>query len=379
MGALAVLAHACNIGRPFPLILVDAQMPEMDGFTLVERIKQRRDFEGSTIMMLSSAGLRGDAARCRELGVAAYLTKPVRQKELFAAILAALGAGQGQPATPLVTRHSLREQDRHVRILLAEDNLVNQRLAVRMLERAGHGVLVVENGRAALDALGRESFDLVLMDVQMPGMDGLEATTTIRKGELATGAHIPIIALTAYAMKVDQERCIAAGMDRYLSKPVHAKDLYALIDELVPQTNRLPGTPSATKLSILPLAARALDCGIIDGPALRNSLEGDAGLLNELIQIFREDYPRMLAVLRAAIAVEDPAAINSAAHALKGSVSNFYAPAAGAAALQLEIMGGEGEIAGADAVCDRLDMEITRLWPALSTVMDEAAMDKESV
>ena len=233
--ALAVLEQARKTGKTFPLILLDAQMPGMDGFGLTERMKQIPELAGATIMMLTSAGLRGDAARCRELGIAAYLTKPIKQSELLDAILLALGTLPPEAGrTPLVTRHALRESRQRLRILLAEDNAVNQTLVVRLLEKWGHAVTVAGDGRAALAAVekaGFGGFDLVLMDVQMPELDGLEATTAIRAKEKASGGHLPIIAMT-HTMKGDRERCLAAGMDGYISKPVQAQELFEAVENI---------------------------------------------------------------------------------------------------------------------------------------------------
>jgi PAS domain S-box-containing protein len=224
--AIVSLREAQGLGRNFPLILLDAQMPKMDGFALAEYIKRNPEWNTATIMMLSSAGQRGDAKRCRDLGVAAYLTKPVRQGELLDAILTALGTRPVRAAWPaLVTRHSLRENCNPLRILLAEDNAVNQVLAVRLLEKRGHAVTVKGNGREALAALENASFDLVLMDVQMPEMDGFEATAAIREKEKTSGNHLPIIAMTAHAMAGDRERCLEAGMDDYITKPIRQQEL----------------------------------------------------------------------------------------------------------------------------------------------------------
>jgi signal transduction histidine kinase/CheY-like chemotaxis protein len=230
--ALAVLDSVRACGNTFPLIITDAQMPEMDGFELASRIKQLADSSSITILMLSSAGMRGDAERCREIGIAAYLTKPVKNSELLDTILGALGKALTPRAEPaLITRHSLRE-GRLLDILLAEDNAVNQRLAVRLLEKRGHRVTVAADGREALAAIEKQKYDLVLMDVQMPEMDGFAATTTIRENEKTTGAHILIVAMTANAMKGDQERCLAIGMDGYISKPIESQRLFQIIDEL---------------------------------------------------------------------------------------------------------------------------------------------------
>jgi CheY-like chemotaxis protein len=231
--ALQALAAAKNAGCPFPLVLLDGLMPEMDGFALAETIKKDPEMVGATIMMLTSAGHLGDAARCRELGISAYLVKPIRQSELLQAICNVLKLAPMEKA-PLVTRHTLRELRHRSRILLAEDNAINQTLAVRLLEKRGYIVCVAGNGKLALAALEKESMDLVLMDVQMPEMDGFEATAIIRAREMRSGAHLPIIAMTAHAMKGDEERCLTAGMDRYVAKPIDVAELFATIDSVLP-------------------------------------------------------------------------------------------------------------------------------------------------
>ena len=234
--ALAQLSAAREAGEPYGLILTDMHMPKMDGFALVERIRQRPELSTATIMMLTSAGHRGDAARCQELGIAAYLLKPIRQSELREAIARVLGAREHKGAIPLITRFSLqdaRDPTSVLRVLLAEDNPVNQLLATRLLEKRGHRVVVTANGREALAALEKESYDLVLMDVQMPEMDGFEATAAIREKEKGSGIHQPVIALTAHAMKGDRERCLAGGMDGYLSKPIRLQELDELLEAYV--------------------------------------------------------------------------------------------------------------------------------------------------
>jgi two-component system, sensor histidine kinase and response regulator len=227
--ALQALEIAKSTGRPFPLILLDGQMPEMDGFALAERIKKDPGLVGATIMMLTSAGHLGDAARCRELGISAYLVKPIRQGELLEAICSVLNQAS-QKTSSLVTRHTLQEARNRLRVLLAEDNAVNQTLAVRLLEKRDFLVSVAANGRDTLAAFEKEDFDLVLMDIQMPEMDGFEATAAIREIERRTGRHVPIIAMTAHALKGDQERCLAAGMDAYISKPIRTNELFATIE-----------------------------------------------------------------------------------------------------------------------------------------------------
>ena len=234
--ALGALAGARAAGQPFSLILTDMHMPKMDGFTLIEQIRKRPELATATIMMLTSAGHRGDAARCQELGVAAYLLKPIRQSELREAVARVLGAHVQNGAIPLITRFSLhdgREPGASLRVLLVEDNAVNQRLAVRLLEKRGHHVVVAGNGAEALAATEKQDFDLVFMDVQMPEMDGLEATAVIRGKEKISGKHQPIIALTAHAMKGDREKCIAGGMDGYLTKPIRPQELDDVLEDYI--------------------------------------------------------------------------------------------------------------------------------------------------
>ena len=232
--ALKLLAGTDPPAGPFALVLTDANMPEVDGFTLVERLREQESWSRPTIMMLTSGGQRGDAVRCRQLGIAAYLVKPVLQAQLLEAILNALGA-QAPPAEApaLVTRPSRREGRPPLQVLLVEDSAVNQRLAARLLEKRGHTVVAVANGREALETLAQRAFDLVLMDVQMPEMDGFEATAAIRAREKETASHLPIIAMTAHAMTGDSEKCLAAGMDGYLPKPIQARELFEVMARVV--------------------------------------------------------------------------------------------------------------------------------------------------
>jgi signal transduction histidine kinase/DNA-binding response OmpR family regulator len=233
--ALAILERAHAEGKPFPLVILDSQMPGMDGFSVAESLRKKPHLGNAMVIMLTSAGLRGDAARCRELGIRAYLPKPVRRADLLESIKIVLGAppSKTEEETPLVTLHTLRERRTRLKILLAEDNQLNQVLAKRLLEKRGHSVVVAGNGRAAIEALDRQSFDVILMDMQMPVLGGLEAATLIREREKSAGAHMPIIALTANAMAGDRELCLGAGMDDYLTKPLQAKTLFATIERVL--------------------------------------------------------------------------------------------------------------------------------------------------
>ncbi|MBX3026935.1 response regulator [bacterium] len=241
--ALRALIRARAAGTPFPLVLIDGRMPEMDGFALAARIQEDPTLTGSTVLMLTSDDRPGDLARCRELGIAAYLVKPIRQSELLDAIVTALGSPEPRASAPPPAPRAAG--GRVLRVLLAEDNQVNQRLAVRLLEKRGHQVVVVDNGRDAVATAVEQRFDLVLMDVQMPEMDGFEATAALRAAERGTGIRRPIIAMTAHAMKGDRERCLLAGMDDYLAKPIQPSELFELIDRMLPVEADAPARHSA--------------------------------------------------------------------------------------------------------------------------------------
>jgi len=204
-----------------------------DGFSLAREVKGDPKLAGAAIMMLTSAGQRGDGTRCRDLGISAYLTKPVSQSELREAIFRLFdrkpaGVLSGEQAAPHVAHE--KSAGTSLKILLAEDNQVNQKLVVWMLEKRGHKITVAGNGREAVSALQSGAFDLVLMDIQMPEMDGFEATAAIRQSERGTARHQQIFAMTAHAMKGDDQRCVDAGMDGYLAKPVRGEELYALLE-----------------------------------------------------------------------------------------------------------------------------------------------------
>jgi CheY-like chemotaxis protein len=243
--ALLLLHQRHQAGRPVRLVLTDINMPKMDGFMLAEEIRRDPALADTWIIALTSGIRADDVERCERTGIAAHLMKPVKQAELQSTLLSVLGSAGAAPRTvrtPGLTE-APADQERRLRILLVEDGLVNRKLAVGLLERRGHVVSVAEDGQLALACLDHETFDVILMDVQMPVMDGLEATREIRQRERLTGAHTPIIAMTAHALKGDRERCLEAGMDGYLAKPVRAKDLYETIEAVLAQL--VTGTPAA--------------------------------------------------------------------------------------------------------------------------------------
>jgi len=249
------LSEQADAGRPLTLLVTDAHMPAMDGFSLAERVRNDPKLAATPIMMLTSAEQRGDAARCHELGISAYLTKPVSRSELREALFMLLDGTAVQSASdgPL-TRQVIcgKRAESGLKILLAEDNPVNQKLAVWMLEKRGHKVTVAGNGKQALAALQKDAFHLVLMDIQMPEMDGFEATAAIRENERATGRHQRIVAMTAHAMKGDDRRCLDAGMDGYLAKPIRSDEVYKLLDGF-------PGTCSRQAHHQIPQNGRTAD------------------------------------------------------------------------------------------------------------------------
>jgi two-component system sensor histidine kinase/response regulator len=232
--ALELLAEAQAAGRSFSLILTDAQMPNIDGFMLIEEIRSSPSLSQIAIMMLTSVDHYSDAERCRQLGIAAFLTKPIRQAELRNAMLQVIEKGLvRRPVSSSSAARNTDPQLSRLHILVVDDNGTNRNLATRMLTNAGYLVTSAENGREALAQLEQTQFDLVLMDVQMPYMDGFEATAAIRKAEAVTGQHVPVVAMTAHAMKGDRERCLVAGMDAYVSKPVRSEELKSVIESML--------------------------------------------------------------------------------------------------------------------------------------------------
>ncbi|MFB3916749.1 MAG: response regulator [Terriglobales bacterium] len=348
--ALKSLEKADAAGDPFRLMLVDAQMPGMDGFTLIREIHQRRLSPEATIMMLSSLDLSEHAARCRQLGVAEYLVKPIDVYELRAAILRAVGQrtrrrdGEAQPSFPAYCARPLN-------LLLAEDNPVNQKLATKLLEKLGHAVTVASNGKEVLEALQQQTFDLLLLDVQMPVMDGFATIAAIREREVSTGRRLPVIALTAHAMSGDRERCIAAGMDDYLAKPIRREDLSQLIEKYC--------------------GAGELSLAVFKREQALARAGGDEELLAELADIFCRQSGRMLAAVEHAVQVRDAAALRIAAHTLKGSASVFGAERTVALAVELEEMGKHGDLPGAEARFRDLTRAVHDLLASLQTLQKE--------
>jgi two-component system sensor histidine kinase/response regulator len=347
--ALAALETAQQKGDPFRLVLIDGNMPIMDGFELAERIKKGAVQEAeATVLMLTSGGQRGEANLCRRLGISAYLLKPVLKADLMAAILKALSQRQGEKrASPLlVTRCTLRESARKLRILVAEDNEVNQRVIIRVLQKMGHTPVLAQTGKEALALASAEKFDLAFMDVQMPEMDGLAATAAIRKSETNSRAHLPIFAMTAHAMTGDRERCLEAGMDGYITKPVRFSD----IEQTLAGLAGTPGTPVEPAQAASWNKVEALD-----------RIGGDEELLREVCEIFLEESPKLLKKLQQAVAAGDADGVVRAAHSLKGESSYLSASGTSRAARQLEEMGHNKDLSHARDTLAVLEREVAGL------------------
>ena len=345
--ALEALVAATRDGQPFPLVLLDCHMPDLDGFGVATEIARRPELAGATIMMLSSSGLDGETARCRALGIAAHLTKPIKQADLLEAICRTLDQD-----TRTIMAHSEKNRSgrraplRRLKVLVAEDNIVNQRVAQGLLGKRGHLVTVVDNGQKAVDASATETFDVVLMDVQMPEMDGFEATAAIRAREQETGAHLRIIAMTAHAMSGDSERCLRAGMDGYVSKPLDPRLLCTVVEQDVPAASPRPSS--------------------FDRAAVLERLVGDEQLLSDIIQLFLEDCPARLTAIKAAIDQRNTANLCRETHALRGAAGNLSAVGLVEAAQILERLGTEGRLDDLDAAWRRVSDEAAHVLDTLS-------------
>jgi len=367
--ALKALSEAIERGEPFRIAILDRQMPEMGGFELAERIRADGRFEDLVMVVVTAAGQPGDGARCEELGVASYLLKPLAPAELRDALLLTLAkTGEAVEKRELITRHSLREARLNLRVLLAEDNPVNQKLATHMLRRFGHTVRIAETGREVLAALAEESFDVILMDIQMPEMDGVEATHEIRRREAEEGSFTPIVAMTAHAMVGDRERFLAAGMDDYLTKPISQDRLRDVLRGFGRTSSTTPGGQA-------PAVSAAADTSqpppSYDRAELMMRTEGDTELIRMLVEVFDADSPNLLGQVEAALDADDPQALERAAHTIKGAVSVFGAEPARSRAEQLEMLGRTGGVDEGRALYPELRSWVLRLGVDLRALANE--------
>lgn len=360
--AMEELTRAQQAGEPYQLVLTDMHMPTMDGFGLVEGIRRQAVLSAVPIMMLTSAGHRSDAERCRKLGISSYLLKPIRMRELLSAILNALGYSSLSDRN--LSRSALSKSSIGLRILVVEDNRVNQAVAVRNLEKMGHTTVIANNGKEALALVRTEQFDLVFMDIQMPEMDGLTATKLIREGEKESGGHMPIIAMTAHARKGDKETCLEAGMDEYVTKPIKPRELQDAIDRLMLTTSKTDPDRNIVPLANDGEATRSLSGDLASSMDISRALElvgGDEELLEQLCSIFMEETPKLLMEIRESISQRDPSKLQRAAHTLKGSASVFCHAHATSAALALENLGRESCFDGVESAYSRLVSAIAEL------------------
>jgi two-component system sensor histidine kinase/response regulator len=358
--ALKLLNEGVEAGDLFEVVLLDCHMPELDGFQTAERMLQTRPAaKTGTILLLTSGGERGDVVRCQNLGVGGYLTKPISQSELLDAVTAVLGtaAAPSLEKMPVVTRHTLREGRTRLQILLVEDNGVSQKFASTLLRKRGHEVVIADDGAVALSQLETQTFDVVLMDVEMPRMNGFDATAAIREREKKRGSgRMPIVAMTANAFAGDRERCLAAGMDGYIAKPLHAHQLY----EAVEIAGRLadPRRSGAGEVAL-----------ILDESAILLGFAGDRELMQESIRVFLDDVPGRVVQARTALAAGDVAQAAEAAQTIKGAIGYFGAPSAMRAVMNLEIAARERDLERARAACATLEREMERLTPKLRALL----------
>jgi len=373
--AVAQIEDASRRGTPFDCAILDVVMPGKDGLQLAAEIQRLPCAATLRVIVMTSLLQRGHAERARKVGAKGYLTKPVRHDELRDCLRTVLGmtlasvdtGSAGDPAPPrLVTRHTLAEHAERRRILVVEDNSVNQKLAVRMLEKLGYRPEIVENGQEALAALEVGAYDAVLMDCQMPVMDGFEATAAIRRNEAAGKryagiGHLPVIAVTANAMQGDRERCLAAGMDAYLAKPIKLEDVRTTLSRWVVFSSRDVGDPGTARLA----SSVSERQGIFDPAQMLNNIGGDQELLNQLIELFLERHTDIMTNIRQALSQSDAITVERTAHTLKGTAANLCAPEVAMAAGQLEAVGRLGTLHEAPTVYAHLEMEMIRLIHAL--------------
>ena len=364
--AKEMLSHSGNGGSRFDYILVDAEMAGESGFSLAEYIVRQPDLP-PPIMMLTSVAQTENVERCRRLSLGVYLIKPVSESDLFDAMMSLRGARTEVKESIAPAGDSYRKIGR-LHILVAEDNSVNQEVAQQMLMKKGYAVTLASNGREAVNLVTESParFDLILMDIQMPEMDGFQATAAIREIEKASQTHVPVVAMTAHAMKGDRERCLAAGMDEYVSKPVQSRVLYGTIEAMT--AGRIPAAPFAP-LTPAPVAAAYRETVNLD--EILDRLGGNSSLLQSIVSLFEEDSPVQIARIREAIKNHDAAALTAAAHTLKGSLLVLAAGRASTAALELERLGRESHLEGAAATLATLEIEVEAVIAELRKIVKE--------
>ena len=360
--AITAIKTASHEGQPFSLVLLDACMPEMDGFEVARQLKTLPEIASTTIMMLTSIDHHLSTNHLHELGIAQSLVKPISQSELHTAIQKLLDPSAA-PITPITAAIS-NEQLPPQNLLLVEDNLTNQKFAIWTLEKEGHTITAVGNGLKALEALKENTYDAILMDIQMPVMNGLDATRQIRKEEESTGRHIPIIAMTALAMKGDKERCLAAGMDDYISKPILTEELFNALHRILDHS---PKKEPATPLSIQPERAQSQSNGhkTFDRSVFLGRISNNQALAIELVKTFLTETRTITAEIERAIHEQNDDLLYRGAHTLKSSAAIFGAEPTRALATELETMGRENTTANAPQTFSDLQKELDFLYQDL--------------
>jgi signal transduction histidine kinase/DNA-binding response OmpR family regulator len=370
--ALTALERAYTAGTPFDLALLDCHMPEMGGFELAEEIRQDDRFGDIVLVAFTAAGRPGDGARCAELGIVSYLLKPLAPAELRDALLLTMEKGKtAQKRGELVTRHSLREARLSLQVLLAEDNRVNQRLATHVLERFGHKVTHASTGAEAVAAAEQHHFDVILMDIQMPDMDGIEATRLIREREAAEGAYTPIVAMTAHAMVGDRERFLAAGMDDYVSKPISRDRLREVLRGVGRTQPPASSEPAPANLADAGDDARQ---AAFDRAVLLERTDSDLDLIRTLVEVFDADRPKLLSDIEAALGADDAEGLARAAHTIKGALGVFAAEPARLRAERLEATGRAGAVTNGHEQYQELQSWVERLQTELVEFVEELSV-----
>jgi CheY-like chemotaxis protein/HPt (histidine-containing phosphotransfer) domain-containing protein len=367
--ALQTLCRARDMGDPFRAAILDMQMPGMDGAELARIIKSDETLKDTCLVLLSSLGQRGDARKMEKIGFAAYLTKPARQSELLGCLSAVLaGTAEAQPAQPIVTRHAVREMRRGaVRILLAEDNITNQMVAVGILKKLGLRADAVANGAEVLNALETLPYDLVLMDVQMPEMDGLEASRAIRNPRSAVRNHrIPIIAMTAHAMQGDRERCLEAGMNDYVAKPVDPQALAEALEKWLPKETAATTDQTRGVSETASVSAVEHEAPVFDKVGMMARMMEDEELARTVIEAFLNDVPRQIEALRGYLEAGDAATAVRQAHTIKGASAHLGGEALRAVAFEMEKAAKAGNLKYVTDRLPELENQFTRLKKAMN-------------
>ena len=363
--ALTVLRRAQRDGTPFDLAIIDSEMPEMDGFSLARSVREDQAIGATRLVMLTSSGQRGDGQRCRELGIQGYLPKPASRADLLETLRTVVSGPAPDAADPgaVVTRHSIAESRDQLRILVAEDNPVNQEVVAAMLRKRGHSVDVVPNGRAAVDRAARERYDVILMDIQMPEMDGFEATHAIRA--TPAGRSLPIIALTAHALGGERERCLSHGMTDYLTKPLRGHELFAAVEGWGPR-----GADRAEAQSPPPRPAAPVDVAEFRE---QMRLAGAESAVDPILDTFIESTPQRIIAITRALAAGNATDIERAAHALKSAAATIGAKSLAALLQQLEVAGKTDDVARARAMGDDIERESTEVMGYLTELRASGA------